>query len=70
VSFFEPADVAVLLGCPETSKPIALLCLGPVNAFYDKPMLEQEGWRSRELMDVVLAENQYPLATDGLVFHA
>jgi len=64
VSFFEPADVAALLGCPDGSKPVALLCLGPVKAFYDKPMLEQEGWRKRESMDVVLAENQYPLATD------
>ena len=64
VSFFEPDDVAVLLRCPEGSKPIALLCLGPVKAFYDKPMLENEGWRKRESMDVVLSENQYPIATD------
>jgi len=60
VSFFEPADVAKLLNCPDGSKPIALLCLGPVKAFYDKPMLETEGWRERETMHVVLAENQYP----------
>jgi len=64
VSFFEPADVAALLHCPEGSKPIALLCLGPVKEFYDKPMLEKEGWRQRESMADVLAENQYPLATD------
>jgi len=64
VSFFEPADVAALLNCPEGSKPIALLCLGPVKAFYDKPMLETEGWRSKESMGVVLGENQYPLTTD------
>ncbi len=60
VSFFEPADVALLLNCPDGSKPIALLCLGPVKAFYDKPMLESEGWRNRESMDVILAENSYP----------
>ena len=64
VSFFEPIDVAKLLKCPDGSKPIALLCLGPVNAFYDKPMLEKEGWREREAISVVLAENQYPLTTD------
>jgi len=64
VSFFEPVDVASLLQCPEGSKPIALLCLGPVKAFYDKPMLEKEGWRERELMVDILAENQYPLATN------
>ncbi len=64
VSFFEPADVASLLSCPEGSKPIALLCLGPVKVFYDKPMLESEGWREREAMGSILAEDQYPLATD------
>ncbi len=60
VSFFEPADVADLLACPTGAKPIALLCLGPVTDFYDKPMLETAGWREREMLDVVLAENQYP----------
>jgi len=64
VSFFEPKDVAALLKCPDGAKPIALLCLGPVKEFYDKPMLETEGWREREKMSVVLAENNYPLATD------
>ncbi|MBL1352702.1 MAG: nitroreductase family protein, partial [Zetaproteobacteria bacterium] len=62
VSFFEPKDVATLLECPEGAKPIALLCLGPVKAFYDKPMLESEGWRKREAMSVVLGDNHYPMA--------
>lgn len=72
VSFFEPADVARLLNCPEGSKPIALLCLGPVKAFYDKPMLESEGWRAREAMGSILAEDQYSFtceATDRLNHH-
>ncbi|MDX8397077.1 MAG: 5,6-dimethylbenzimidazole synthase [Mariprofundaceae bacterium] len=60
VSFFEPADVAALLNCPVGAKPVALLCLGPVKEFYDKPMLETEGWRDRESMDVVLSEDRYP----------
>jgi len=64
VSFFEPKDIAELLECPQGAKPIALLCLGPVKTFYDKPMLESEGWREREEIETVLAENQYPLATD------
>jgi len=61
VSLFEPADVVTLLTCPEGSKPLALLCLGPVEAFYNKPMLEAEGWRQRESMEAVLAEDHYPL---------
>lgn len=60
VSFFDPADVAALLCCPEGAKPIALICLGPVDKFYEKPVLELEGWREREPMDAVLSENQYP----------
>ncbi|MES0372239.1 MAG: 5,6-dimethylbenzimidazole synthase [Mariprofundaceae bacterium] len=60
VSFFEPADVAGLLSCPKGSKPIALLCLGPVKEFYNEPMLLTEGWRGREPMNVVLAEDVYP----------
>jgi len=50
-------------GVRDGAKPISLLCLGPVKAFYDKPMLETEGWRNRENMDVVLGESQYPLGT-------
>ncbi|MDX8388117.1 MAG: 5,6-dimethylbenzimidazole synthase [Ghiorsea sp.] len=60
VSFFKPEDVAELLDCPQSAKPIALLCLGPVYDFYDKPMLEQEKWRFREELNHVLAENVYP----------
>jgi len=60
VSFFQPQDVARILHCPDGAKPIALLCLGPVDDFYEQPMLEQEGWRSREDLAQVLAENGYP----------
>ncbi|MDQ6988918.1 MAG: 5,6-dimethylbenzimidazole synthase [Mariprofundaceae bacterium] len=60
VSFFQPEDVAALLQCPAGAKPIALLCLGPVDHFYDKPMLEMEDWRFRKNMASVLAEDVYP----------
>ena len=59
VSFFDPDDVAALLNCPEGARPIALLCLGPVAAFYDAPMLEQEGWRSRVDLSEIVSENGY-----------
>ena len=59
VSFFEPADVAALLGCTDGSKPGALFYLGPVESFYERPMLEAECWRHRENMDLILAENRY-----------
>lgn len=44
VSLFDPERLAVLLGIPEGGKPVAILCLGHVAAFYPKPMLELEGW--------------------------
>ena len=54
VSMFEPASLARVLELPPDAQPIALLCLGPVPAFYDAPMLEQTGWRqARPLADFV-----------------
>jgi 5,6-dimethylbenzimidazole synthase len=45
VSLFDPVELARLLNCPDGAKPLALLCLGPVQKFYARPMLEQENWR-------------------------
>lgn len=54
VSLFEPADLAALLGMPDGSEPIAVLCLGPVERFYDSPMLVEEGWATvHPLTDLV-----------------
>lgn len=61
VSFFDPAALADLLGCPEGAKPIALLCIGPVHQFYDRPMLEQEGWRQGRTLQECLFEDAWPL---------
>ncbi len=47
VSLFDPVQLAQLLQMPEGSKPIAVLCLGPVQAFYDEPMLQTEKWARR-----------------------
>lgn len=52
VSMFEPTALARVLDLPPDAQPMALLCLGPVPAFYDAPMLEQTGWRqARPLVD-------------------
>jgi 5,6-dimethylbenzimidazole synthase len=65
VSIFDPAELAALLGMPEGAKPLAVLCLGYVDEFYERPMLEQEGWdRRRDLADLV-GENGWPGATAG-----
>lgn len=54
VSLFDPARLAALLGIPEGGKPVAIICLGHVAAFYPRPMLEMEGWATRnKLADMV-----------------
>ena len=54
VSMFCPEALAKLMHMPEGSQPIAILCLGPVDAFYDQPMLQAEKWACRsELADMV-----------------
>jgi len=60
VSFFDPRALANLLACPEDAKPIALLCIGPVREFYDRPMLAQEGWRQGRALQECLFEDSWP----------
>lgn len=58
VSIFDPLPLAALLQMPEGSKPIAVLCLGPVQAFYDQPMLQAEKWARRAaLADMVFEDH-------------
>lgn len=59
VSLFEPQALAELLGMPAGSKPLAVLCLGPVTAFYDAPMLVQQGWAEPRPLSELLFENQW-----------
>lgn len=57
VSIFDPQQLGGLLQMPEGSKPIAVLCLGPVQAFYDQPMLQAEKWARRApLVDMVFED--------------
>ena len=59
VSLFDPADIKSLLRLPNEAEPLAILCLGPVKAFYPAPMLEQEGWAQRQGLPSVLMENYW-----------
>ena len=57
VSIFCPRALAQLLAMPEGSHPVAILCLGPVDAFYDQPMLQAEKWANRApLADMVFED--------------
>lgn len=58
VSLFDPQAVAELLGLPAGAEPVALLCLGPVTAFYDQPMLVEQGWVApRPLAELVYTDH-------------
>lgn len=59
VSLFDPLALAGLLGLPDGAEPLALLCLGPVEAFYPRPMLVEEGWASERPLGELLFENRW-----------
>ena len=60
VSLFDPEALAELLGMPPGARPVAVLCLGPAERFYEKPMLELEGWAERQPLHTLVAENGWP----------
>lgn len=47
VSIFNQPRLQEILGIPKKVVPIAYLCLGYVDHFFDKPELETAGWRPR-----------------------
>lgn len=59
VSLFEPEALRSLLEMPEGAQPAAILCLGPVEAFYPRPMLEEEGWRQGRPLEELVFENRW-----------
>jgi 5,6-dimethylbenzimidazole synthase len=66
VSIFDPQQLAGLLQMPEGGKPVAVLCLGPVQAFYEQPMLQAEKWARRApLADMVFDDLWGQQASSG-----
>lgn len=59
VSIFEPARLAELLGMPEGAEPVAILCLGPVPEFPDRPALEIDDWTHGRPLSEFIAENTW-----------
>jgi 5,6-dimethylbenzimidazole synthase len=60
VSFFDPITLGQLLGLPEGARPLGILCIGRVPAFYPRPMFEDAGWGQRLKLEQVLFENGWP----------
>lgn len=59
VSLFDPKRLAQLLAMPSDAEPVAILCLGPVPEFPDRPMLEVDHWTQRRPLAEFIAENQW-----------
>lgn len=59
VSLFDPDALKTLLAMPAGSQPVAILCLGHVESFYDQPLLAQTGWASRQALDALIFENYW-----------
>lgn len=60
VSIFEPLPLAQLMGMPDDAEPVAILCLGPVPEFPDRPVLEIEHWTVGRPLPEFVAENGWP----------
>jgi len=54
VSLFDPEALRLLIHMPEGSRPVAVLCLGYVSAFYESPMLEEVGWAHRLVQEMIV----------------
>jgi 5,6-dimethylbenzimidazole synthase len=59
VSLFDPQRLATLLGMPPGAEPVAILCLGPVPEFPDRPALELDGWAVGRPLSEFVCENRW-----------
>ncbi|MGV0790396.1 5,6-dimethylbenzimidazole synthase [Mycolicibacterium sp. XJ1819] len=59
VSIFDPAALGELLGMPTDAEPVAVLCLGPVPEFPDRPALEIDRWTFGRPLSQFVAENRW-----------
>ena len=60
VSIFEPDALSGLLSMPAGAKPIAILCIGQVESFPERPLLDILGWGQRLALERVVFENRWP----------
>lgn len=60
VSMFEPAALIDLLDLPKNAQPLAILCIGPVEHFYEMPMLVQELWRDKQPLNDLTFTDRWP----------
>lgn len=59
VSFYREEFLADLVGFPEHIRPVAWLCVGPVDELPEVPDLERFGWRGRAPLASVLHTERF-----------
>ncbi|KZY70540.1 5,6-dimethylbenzimidazole synthase, partial [Oleiphilus sp. HI0067] len=59
VSIFDPEALKTVLNMPPDSHPVAILCIGHVDAFYEKPMLVMEEWATERSLDEFVFEDEW-----------
>lgn len=59
VSLFDPQRLGSLLAMPPGAEPVAILCLGPVPEFPDRPALELDGWAVGRPLSEFVCENRW-----------
>lgn len=59
VSFYREEFLRELLGIPESVRPVAWLCVGPVSHLEAVPDLERLGWRARRPLSEAIHEDRY-----------
>jgi 5,6-dimethylbenzimidazole synthase len=59
VSFYREQFLRELLAIPTQIRPVAWLCLGPVDTLQATPDLERHGWRYRTPLAQVMHEEQF-----------
>jgi 5,6-dimethylbenzimidazole synthase len=59
VSLFDPQPLAELLAMPAGAEPVAILCVGPVPEFPDRPALELDGWTHARPLSEFVSENRW-----------
>ena len=59
VSLFDPEVLADLLALPPGAEPVAVLCLGPVPDFPDRPALEIDDWAHGRPLAEFVTDNRW-----------
>src|SRR5687768_5568523 len=59
VSFYREEFLQDLLGIPDSVRPVAWLCLGPVTHLETVPDLERHGWRHRTPLSAALHQERW-----------